>query len=126
MRSFRIKAWFMAILMVLSVAAQPALAAETAAAPDVADTATDTQASPSPAASESPYSGITVGEATPETTPEPEKLFADGEGFVCDRLTDPNCESIFMISLDSETVVYALNPDERRPMAWFPVWPHPR
>ncbi len=39
------------------------------------------------------------------------------EGFVCDRLTDPNSESIFMVSLDTGTVVFTMNPDERRPMA---------
>ena len=67
--------------------------------------------------SENPYSGISVGSATPEATPEPEKLFDDGEGFVCDKLTEPNSQSIFMISLDTDTVVYTLNPDDRRPMA---------
>lgn len=38
-------------------------------------------------------------------------------GFTCDKLTDPNSASIFMVSLDTDTVVYTYNPDERRPMA---------
>lgn len=39
------------------------------------------------------------------------------EGFVCDKLTDPNSKSIFMVSLDTGTVVFTMNPDERLPMA---------
>lgn len=101
MRNIRLKALFLTFMMLVTVTAPTAWAAETADAPEVIST----------------YSGITVGEATPETTPEPEKHFADDEGFVCDTLTDPNSESIFMISLDSDSVVYARNPDERRPMA---------
>ena len=38
-------------------------------------------------------------------------------GFPCDKLTDPNSASIYMVSLDTDTVVYTYNPDERRPMA---------
>ena len=104
MRNKRLKALFAVILSVAVLTASPVWAAETSPAPE------ETEIS-------SAYSGITVGEATPETTPEPQKLLADGEGFVCDTLTDPYSESIFMVSLDSDTVVYALNPDERRPMA---------
>lgn len=102
----------MAILMTVIMAAPSSMAAETGT-----DTTSSTSETSSEATNTESYSGITVGAATPETTPEPEKLYADDEGFVCDRLTDPNSESIFMISLDTNTVVYTLNPDERRPMA---------
>lgn len=39
------------------------------------------------------------------------------EGFVCDDLTSPNSKSIFMVSLDTGTTVFTMNPDERLPMA---------
>lgn len=31
--------------------------------------------------------------------------------------TEPHCKSLFMLNLDTDTVVYALNPDEQLPMA---------
>lgn len=39
------------------------------------------------------------------------------EGFPCEELEEPNSGSIFMISLDTGSVLYTHNPDERRPMA---------
>lgn len=72
----------------------------TALSPAVFATADDTQQTePDDSASASP-------------TPVPPK-----EGFVCDTLPEPNSEAIYMVSLDTGTVVYALNPDERRSMA---------
>lgn len=53
-----------------------------------------------------------AAEATPTPAPvQPE------EGFVCETLTEPNSKSIFMVSLDTGTVVFTMNPDERLPMA---------
>ncbi len=52
------------------------------------------------------------GSAT--ATPEPVQ---PEEGFVCETLTEPNSKSIFMVSLDTGTVVFTMNPDERLPMA---------
>lgn len=49
-----------------------------------------------------------------EATPEPVQ---PEEGFVCETLTEPNSQSIFMVSLDTGTVVFTMNPDEQRPMA---------
>lgn len=34
-----------------------------------------------------------------------------------DDSTEPHCKSIFMLNLDTDTVVYTLNPDEQLPMA---------
>lgn len=111
MRKFRLSAFFLALLMISSMCVPGVYAAET-----VSESAVESSAEAAES-SGSKYVGISVGDATPETTPEPEKLFSDDEGFVCDTLTDPNCESIFMISLDTDSVIYTLNPDRRRPMA---------
>ena len=51
-----------------------------------------------------------------EATPSPEPVQPE-EGFVCETLTDPSSKSIFMVSLDTGTVVFTMNPDERLPMA---------
>ncbi|MBQ2667556.1 MAG: D-alanyl-D-alanine carboxypeptidase [Clostridia bacterium] len=98
MRNYRFTAFFLSILILLSGLSVFATEPET---------------------SSDAYSGITVGEATPEATPEPEQIHAaeENEGFYCDKLTNPNSKSIFMVSLDTDTVVYTLNPDEQRPMA---------
>jgi len=97
-RNYRFTAFFLSILILLSGLSVFATEPETAS---------------------DAYSGITVGEATPEATPEPEQIYAaeENEGFYCDKLTSPNSKSIFMVSLDTDTVVYTLNPDEQRPMA---------
>lgn len=46
---------------------------------------------------------------------------ASAEGFAfnwdSDQNSAPHCESIFMLNLDTDTVVYTLNPDEERPIA---------
>ena len=109
MRKFRLAAFFMTLIMVSAICMPTVYAAESAVEPTASETASES--------STSKYEGITVGDATPEATPEPEKLFSDSEGFVCDTLTNPNSESIFMISLDTDKVVYTMNPDRRRPMA---------
>lgn len=51
-----------------------------------------------------------------EATPEPIVVSVQ-EGFECETLEKPESESIYMVSLDTGTVVYTLNPDERRPIA---------
>ncbi|MBO5252484.1 MAG: serine hydrolase, partial [Clostridia bacterium] len=109
MRNNRLSAFFLALVMIVSMCVPTAYASE------ASSSAASSEAAPE--SSTSKYEGISVGDATPEATPEPEKLFSDSEGFICDTLTEPNCESIFMISLDTDTVIYTLNPDKRRPMA---------
>ena len=109
MRNNRLGAFFLALVMIVSMCVPTAYASE------ASSSAASSEAAPE--SSTSKYEGISVGDATPEATPEPEKLFSDSEGFICDTLTEPNCESIFMISLDTDTVIYTLNPDKRRPMA---------
>ena len=66
------------------------------------------------ASADSTDSGTGTDAQTAEPTPQPVE---PEEGFVCDTLTDPNSQSIFMVSLDTDTVVFTMNPDERRPMA---------
>ncbi|MGN0479089.1 MAG: D-alanyl-D-alanine carboxypeptidase family protein [Hominenteromicrobium sp.] len=92
MKKLRFASFFLALLLTLSVFG--------------------VHASADSAASGDSETGIRVQAAEPTTQPvQPE------EGFVCDKLTDPNSESIFMVSLDTGTVVFTMNPDERRPMA---------
>lgn len=113
-RRIRLSAVLLAILIFTSIAQPSVLAAGTA---DVQDDAVTSSSAENVDFEGSDYSGIIVGAATPEATPKPDNTFSNDEGFVCEKLTDPNSESIFMISLDTNTVVYTLNPDERRPMA---------
>ncbi len=51
--------------------------------------------------------------ATPLPTPRPKV----SEGFYCEDLPEPQSKSILLYSLDTDCVLYALNPDERLPMA---------
>ena len=53
----------------------------------------------------------------PDTTTNTVVAKSSEMGFPCDKLTDPNSASIYMVSLDTDTVDYTYNPDERRPMA---------
>ena len=89
MKKMRFASFFLALLLTISVFGINASA-------DSTDSGTGTDAQ--------------IAEPTPQPV-EPE------EGFVCDTLTDPNSQSIFMVSLDTDTVVFTMNPDERRPMA---------
>ena len=77
MRKFRFAALMMAVLLTVTALTPAALAEE---------------------ASGTETSG--AAEATPTPAPvQPE------EGFVCETLTEPNSKSIFMVSLDTGTVV---------------------
>lgn len=92
MKNFRFGAFFLALIFTISLCGQNVQATSVTSASDT---------------------GSTTGESTSafSMTTEVE------EGFYCEKLTDPNSESIFMVSLDTDTVVYTLNPDEERPMA---------
>lgn len=89
MKKFRFAEFLMAVLLMMTVWT-PAAFAE-----DTADGGTSDSA---------------------EATPSPEPVQPE-EGFVCETLTDPSSKSIFMVSLDTGTVVFTMNPDERLPMA---------
>lgn len=100
MRNFRFTAFFLAVLLTIT-----AFAADASATSAGGEEGTNVS---SLTAESGDGTNADTGSSVPE---EPE------EGFVCDRLTDPNSESIFMVSLDTGTVVFTMNPDERRPMA---------
>lgn len=100
MRNFRFTAFFLAVLLTIT-----AFAADASATSAGGEEGTNAS---SLTAENGDGTNADTGSSVPE---EPE------EGFVCDRLTDPNSESIFMVSLDTGTVVFTMNPDERRPMA---------
>ena len=68
-----------------------------------------------PAALAEEASGTETSGAAAATPPPPP--VQPEEGFVCETLTEPNSKSIFMVSLDTGTVVFTMNPDERLPMA---------
>ena len=54
----------------------------------------------------------------PTATPEPIVVSVPvQEGFPCEELPEPESASIYMVSLDTDTVVYTHNPDERRSVA---------
>lgn len=100
MRNFRFTAFFLAVLLTIT-----AFAADASATSAGGEEGTNVS---SLTAENGDGTNADTGSSVQE---EPE------EGFVCDRLTDPNSESIFMVSLDTGTVVFTMNPDERRPMA---------
>ncbi len=55
--------------------------------------------------------------AEPTATPQPTPVPQVAEGFYCEDLPEPQSKSILLYSLDTDCVLYALNPDERLPMA---------